>query len=75
LYRCHIYNETNSRKALEYNRPEYFCFIHSEKAYDNLELNTALEIVEINNVPNGLVVLVKDMHVINFTSISVVYTH
>jgi hypothetical protein len=41
--------------------PAYFCFIDLEKAFERLELKKVLNILEVNNVPNGLVLLIKDL--------------
>jgi hypothetical protein len=51
------------------NRPACFCFIDLEKSSDNFELNTVLDILEFNIVPNSLFILLKDIHVGNFIRI------
>jgi hypothetical protein len=55
-----------TEKALEYNMPAHFCFIDLEKAFDKLELKTVLNILEVNNVPNGFVLLIKDIYENNY---------
>jgi hypothetical protein len=42
--------------------PTYFCFINLEMALDSLELKRVLNILEVNIVPNGIVLLIKDIH-------------
>jgi hypothetical protein len=51
------------------NRPAYFCFIDLEKSSNNLELNTMVDILEFNIVPNSIFILIKDIHVSNFIRI------
>jgi hypothetical protein len=50
-----------AEKALEYNSPVNLCFIDLENAFDNLELKSVLEILEMNNVPNSLIILIRDI--------------
>jgi hypothetical protein len=45
-------------KALEYNSPVYFCFIDLERGLNTLELKTVLKILELNNVPIGLIIYI-----------------
>jgi hypothetical protein len=51
-----------TEEALEYKMAAYFCFIDLEKAFDRLDIKTVPNILEASNVPNGLVLLIKDTY-------------
>jgi hypothetical protein len=59
-------NRKITEKALGCNRPAYFCFKHLVKEFDKLELKSVLDMLQRNNVPNGLVILIRNICKNNF---------
>jgi hypothetical protein len=57
-------------KDLEYNIVAHFCFIELEKAFDKLELERVIEILERTSVSNKLAILIKNIYTNNFTRVT-----
>jgi Reverse transcriptase (RNA-dependent DNA polymerase). len=51
--------------------PSYICFVDLEKAFDNLDLWDTFNILLENDVPNGIILLIKDIHSNNFSHIRI----
>lgn len=60
-----------TEKALEFNRPIYFCFIDIERAFDKIRLKHVLNILRDLGVPSGMLSLIQDIHTHNYARIKI----
>ena len=58
-----------AEKALEFNRPAFFCFIDIEKAFDKIRLEHVLNILENQGTPFGIINLIWDIYTNNHARI------
>ena len=60
-----------AEKALEVNKLLYIlvCFVDLEKTFDFLDLWNILNILQENDVPNGIILLIKNIYSNNFNHI------
>jgi hypothetical protein len=54
-----IYRKISAGNSAECKRPAHFCFIDVKKAFDKSEFKRVLDILERNNVPNDVVILIN----------------
>ena len=57
-------------KAIEFNKPVFLYFIDLE-TLDRLELKDVLKNLKVNNVPNDLILFIRDIFTANFDRIKV----
>ena len=60
-----------NEKALEFNRPSYFCFIDIEEAFYKIRLKHILRILQDLRIPTGILSLIQDIYTHNYAKIKV----
>ena len=58
-------------KALEFNRPIFFCFIDIEEVFDKNRLKNILNILENQGVSLGIINLIQDIYTNNYARIKI----
>jgi hypothetical protein len=58
-------------KAMEFNRHFFFCFIDIEKAFDKIRLKHVLNILKSQDMPTGIINLIRDIYTNNYTRIKI----
>jgi hypothetical protein len=60
-----------AEKAMEFNRPAFFCCIDIEKAFDKIRLKHVLSILENQSTPTGIINIIRDVYTNNYAMIKI----